>query len=81
MSEKIKATVLNTNDMNRIITRLAHEILEKNRGTENLVLIGLRTRGAYLAARISEKIKEIEERDIPPGFWMSPYIAMIFAPA
>ena len=68
MSEKIKATVLNANDMNRIITRLAHEILEKNRGTENLVLIGLRTRGAYLAARISEKMKEIEERDIPTGF-------------
>lgn len=68
MSEKIKATVLNANDMNRIITRLAHEILEKNRGTENLVLIGLRTRGAYLAARISEKMKEIEKWDIPTGF-------------
>ena len=57
MTEHIKALILNNDDMNRIITRLSHEILEKNRGLKNLVLIGLRTRGAYLAQRISQKIQ------------------------
>lgn len=68
MEEKIKATILTTQDIERVITRLAHEILEKNRGTENLVLVGLRTRGAYLAERISAKITEIEGSKIPTGF-------------
>lgn len=68
MKEHIKATVLNESDMNRIIIRLAHEILEKNRGMEKLVLIGLRTRGAFLAERISNKISEIEGKDVPTGF-------------
>ncbi|HQV33409.1 MAG TPA: bifunctional pyr operon transcriptional regulator/uracil phosphoribosyltransferase PyrR [Calditrichia bacterium] len=62
------AVILNENDMGRIITRLAHEILEKNRGTENLVLVGLRTRGAFLADRISKKIKEIEGEEVMTGF-------------
>ncbi len=68
MTDKIKATILNSNDMSRIITRLAHEILEKNRGLENLVLVGLRTRGAFLAVRLANKIKEIEDAEIPTGF-------------
>ena len=68
MQEKIKATILTAQDIERIITRLTHEILEKNRGTENLVLVGLRTRGAYIAQRISDKIKEIEGLEIPTGF-------------
>jgi len=68
MQEKIKATILTTQDIERVITRLAHEILEKNRGTENLVLVGLRTRGAHIAQRISNKIKEVEGSEIPTGF-------------
>jgi pyrimidine operon attenuation protein/uracil phosphoribosyltransferase len=68
MDSKIKAEILSESDIKRIITRLAHEILEKNRGSENLVIIGIRTRGAYLAIRISEKIAEIEGKDIPTGF-------------
>ena len=68
MTEKIKATILNKNDMSRIITRLAHEILEKNRGLKDLVLVGLRTRGAFLAVRLANKIKEIENAEIPTGF-------------
>lgn len=68
MSGKVKALIVNKNDMNRIITRLAHEILEKNRGTDSLVLIGLRTRGAFLAERISRKIHEIEGIEVPTGF-------------
>ena len=68
MSEKIKAEILSEQDFQRIVTRLAHEILEKNRGSENLVIIGIRTRGAYLATRLSKKIREIEGKEIPTGF-------------
>ncbi len=68
MTDQIKAQILNKQDMSRIITRLAHEILEKNRGVENLVIVGLQTRGAYLAQRISNKIKEIEGVEVPTGY-------------
>jgi pyrimidine operon attenuation protein / uracil phosphoribosyltransferase len=68
MKEKIKATILTAQDIERIITRLTHEILEKNRGTENLVLVGLRTRGAHIAQRISDKMKEVSGTDVPTGF-------------
>ncbi|UCF65500.1 MAG: bifunctional pyr operon transcriptional regulator/uracil phosphoribosyltransferase PyrR [bacterium] len=68
MKEKIKAEILSEQDFQRIITRLAHEILEKNRGSDNLVIIGIRTRGAYLASRLSKKIEEIEGKEIPTGF-------------
>ncbi len=57
----IKATVINAAGLNRTITRLAHEILERNGGSENLVLIGMRTRGEFLAKRILEKIEEIDK--------------------
>lgn len=68
MSDRVKAQILNEKDMSRIITRLAHEIIEKNRGIEDLVFIGLRTRGAYLAERIQKKVQEIEDVEIPTGF-------------
>lgn len=68
MKEKIKAEILSEQDFQRIVTRLAHEILEKNRGSENLVIIGIRTRGAFLATRLSKKIEEIEGKKIPTGF-------------
>ncbi len=68
MNEKVKAVILNEQDIRRIVTRLAHEIIEKNRGVEDLVIVGIRTRGAYLATRISRKIKEIENTEIPTGF-------------
>jgi len=68
MSQHIKARILEAQDIQRIITRLAYDILEKNRGLDNLVLVGLRTRGAYLAERISRKIQEIEGKEVPTGF-------------
>ncbi|GAB4366758.1 MAG: bifunctional pyr operon transcriptional regulator/uracil phosphoribosyltransferase PyrR [Calditrichia bacterium] len=68
MEEKLKAVILNEDDIQRIITRLSHEILEKNRGTKDLVVIGIHTRGAHLAKRISQKIQEIEQVEIPTGF-------------
>lgn len=59
----IKATVINEAGLNRTITRLSHEILERNGGSENLVLVGMRTRGEFLAKRILEKIKEIDKSE------------------
>ena len=51
----------------RAITRIAHEILEKNKGTDDLCLVGIRTRGVTLAARINEEIKTIEGTKPPLG--------------
>lgn len=64
---KVKAKVVDQESLGRIITRIAHEILERNKGTRNLVLIGMRTRGEYLAKRIFEKIKQIENIELPLG--------------
>lgn len=61
------STLLNSQEMNRAISRIAHEILEKNRGTENLVLVGIRTRGVYLAERLRDKIGEIESKTLEMG--------------
>lgn len=49
----------------RALTRIAHEILERNKGVGNCTLIGIRTRGIYLAQRIAERIREIENVQIP----------------
>lgn len=57
---KVKATIIDEQGINRSVTRLAHEILEHNKGSENIVVIGMRTRGEFLANRIHEKIKEID---------------------
>jgi pyrimidine operon attenuation protein/uracil phosphoribosyltransferase len=59
--------LMNADEMNRAITRIAHEILEKNKGTRDLALVGIRTRGVVLANRLREKIKEIEKTTIEMG--------------
>ena len=53
--------------MRRALMRIAHEILEKNKGVEDLCVIGIRTRGAVLAERIQGYIKQIEGLDVPVG--------------
>ena len=55
-----KNSIMDKDGIRRAISRISHEILEKNKGTGNLVLIGIRTRGVPLAERIREKIFEIE---------------------
>ncbi|KAB7707989.1 bifunctional pyr operon transcriptional regulator/uracil phosphoribosyltransferase PyrR [Bacillus aerolatus] len=62
-----KATVMDEQAIRRALTRIAHEILEKNKGIENCVLVGIKTRGIYLAKRLAERIKQIEGQDIPVG--------------
>lgn len=59
--------ILKGADIDRILTRMTHEILEKHRGAENLVLIGIRTGGVFLADRIKEEILSNEGVDIPRG--------------
>ncbi len=65
---KIKARVIDDVGFNRTVTRLAHEILERNKGAENLGLVGIRTRGDHLARRLAEKILEIEKKKVDVGF-------------
>lgn len=55
-----KKTVLDSEAISRALTRIAHEILERNKGSDNLVLLGIKTRGVPLAKRLQEKIREIE---------------------
>jgi pyrimidine operon attenuation protein/uracil phosphoribosyltransferase len=62
-----KAQIMDADDVARAITRIAHEILEKNRGSKELILVGIRTRGAPLARRIAEAMGGIEGTQVPVG--------------
>ena len=64
---KEKAKVLDKDTLNRSLVRIAHEILEKNKGTAGLCLVGIRKRGVYLAQRLAGCLKKIEGNDIPVG--------------
>lgn len=63
----IKAKIIDEEGFQRFVTRISHEILERNKGSKTLVVLGMRTRGEFLAKRILTKIKEIEGIDIPFG--------------
>lgn len=67
MRESKGKTLLNGKEMNRTLSRLAHEILERNKETDALVLVGIRRRGITLARRIAEKICDIDGKNIPVG--------------
>jgi pyrimidine operon attenuation protein / uracil phosphoribosyltransferase len=60
-------TVLDGPDMGRALTRIAHEILERNRGGEGLVLLGIPTRGVPLAHRLAARMAAVEDREVPVG--------------
>lgn len=62
-----KRTVLSSDDIRRAITRISHEILEQNRGVDNLLLLGIPTRGIQLATRIAQVIKEHSATDVSVG--------------
>ncbi|MTV47613.1 bifunctional pyr operon transcriptional regulator/uracil phosphoribosyltransferase PyrR [Heliobacillus mobilis] len=62
-----KAQLMNEETIRRAITRIAHEILEKNQGVKDLVLVGIRRRGVPLALRLQQKIQEIEGVQVPLG--------------
>jgi len=62
-----KAVVMAENEIRRTLVRIAHEIVEKNKGVSNLALIGIRTRGVFLAKRLAQEIFEIEKKEISVG--------------
>ncbi len=59
--------LMNKKDIDRAVTRMAHEILEKNKGMEKLCLVGIQRGGVFLAQRLAAKIKQIEKKEIPVG--------------
>ena len=59
--------VMDAKAVERALIRVAHEIVEKNKGAENLAIIGIKTRGAYLAERIARLIEQIEKVKVPVG--------------
>lgn len=67
MYNRIKSQLMDEADLSRTITRLAHEVLEQNKGIKNLSVIGIPTRGVYLGRRLANRIEEIEGSPIPFG--------------
>ncbi|HWW83542.1 MAG TPA: bifunctional pyr operon transcriptional regulator/uracil phosphoribosyltransferase PyrR [Vicinamibacterales bacterium] len=59
--------VMDADRMSRTLTRIAHEILERNRGVEELALVGIRTRGVPLAKRLAQTIRDIHHHEVPTG--------------
>ncbi len=62
-----KAMVLDEQAIRRALTRIAHEIIERNKGIDDCVLVGIRTRGIYIARRLAERIEQIEGNPVPVG--------------
>ena len=64
MAEK---QLMSQDEVQRALSRIAHEVLERNRGVDDLVLVGMRTRGVPLARRLADRIRRFEGRDVPVG--------------
>jgi len=64
---KFKAQIMTEEDVNRVLVRISHEILEKNHGSQSLCLIGIKTRGIPLAYRLAQNIKKIDDSEIDVG--------------
>ncbi|MCK4993888.1 MAG: bifunctional pyr operon transcriptional regulator/uracil phosphoribosyltransferase PyrR [Candidatus Omnitrophica bacterium] len=67
MTLKEKSRLMDAQMIKRTLMRISHEILERNKGTDEIVVVGIRSRGAYLASRIVKMIKEIDGNEIPLG--------------
>ncbi|MDL1892467.1 bifunctional pyr operon transcriptional regulator/uracil phosphoribosyltransferase PyrR [Sphingobacteriales bacterium CHB3] len=65
---KLKARIIDASGMERTVTRLSHEILERNKGAGNIVIVGIRTRGEPLAKRIANRIEASEKVKLNIGF-------------
>ena len=62
-----KNVIMDDKAMRRAIVRISHEIIERNKGVENIVLVGIRTRGVPIAERLAATIKDIENVEVPVG--------------
>ena len=67
MPDTKSAVVMDADRISRTLTRIAHEIVERNKGVEDLVLVGVRTRGVHIARRLARTLREITKTDIPTG--------------
>lgn len=65
MAEEEHLVIMDETAIRRALTRIAHEIVEKNKGIDDCVIVGIRTRGIYLAERVAARIQEIEGRPVP----------------
>jgi pyrimidine operon attenuation protein/uracil phosphoribosyltransferase len=63
-----RTQVMTPDDIRRAITRIAHEIIERNHGVENVVLVGLQTGGVPIVERLADTLAMIEEIDVPVGY-------------
>ena len=63
----MKTKVLDADGLRRTVNRLSHELVEKNKGVQDVVLVGIRTRGEYLAHRVAKKLEEIENMKVQVG--------------
>jgi pyrimidine operon attenuation protein/uracil phosphoribosyltransferase len=59
--------VMDADRIGRTLTRIAHEIVERNRGVDDLALVGIRTRGVHLARRLATALRQISGEDVPTG--------------
>lgn len=64
---KLKAQIIDDAGFDRTVTRLAHEILERNKGAASIVIVGIRTRGEFIARRIAKTIEQVENVTLPIG--------------
>jgi pyrimidine operon attenuation protein/uracil phosphoribosyltransferase len=64
---RVKATVMDADAMRRSLSRIAHEIVERNHGANDLVVIGIMSRGDVLARRLAERLERMESRPVPHG--------------
>lgn len=67
MEIRPKMQIMDAQDIHRALVRISHEILERNKDIKRIAVVGIRTRGAYLANRIARIIKEIEDVEVPVG--------------
>lgn len=67
MSSRVKAQVLDAEAIRRALVRIAHEIVERHRGAEGICLVGIRSRGEFLARRLAEALKEVTGESVPVG--------------
>ncbi|MFL2105977.1 bifunctional pyr operon transcriptional regulator/uracil phosphoribosyltransferase PyrR [Desemzia sp. FAM 23991] len=67
MSIHSEVEVVDEAAMRRALTRISYEIIERNKGIDNLVLVGIKTRGIFVAQRVADKLKQLEGVDVPAG--------------
>ncbi|WP_279008715.1 bifunctional pyr operon transcriptional regulator/uracil phosphoribosyltransferase PyrR [Synergistes jonesii] len=62
-----KAKLMNAQDLNRVIRRIAHEMVERNKGTDRMILVGIHRRGVYIARRLQKLVEDAEGVKVPCG--------------